>query len=276
MMAQVLALRVHVEAAIDFADEPLDTLGGAAVRAGLARCGRPAGAAAPRPNAAASLRDGLHAVLVGPPTPARARCSTRWPAASARSSPMSPAPPATLLRETIRIDGLELTLVDTAGLREGGDAIEREGMRRARAELQRADLALVVLDARDPEAGPPGRGGRDRAGVPAAAVDPQQGRPVADAAGIGRRRAGSLGAQRAGTGRPCTRACSPSPAQARRGGEGEFTARARHVQALRRRVPRTADAAAGELRRERWNWPPRSCALAHDALGDDHRAGQRR
>ena len=54
------------------------------------------------------------------------------------------------LRETIRLDGLELTLVDTAGLRDGGDAIEREGMRRAHVEIERTDLALIVLDARDP------------------------------------------------------------------------------------------------------------------------------
>src|SRR3546814_18561674 len=58
-----------------------------------------------------------------------------------------------LLHETVRIDGVELTLVDTAGLRESFDVIEREGMRRARAELERADIALVVLDARDPDAG---------------------------------------------------------------------------------------------------------------------------
>ena len=51
------------------------------------------------------------------------------------------------------MDGVELTLVDTAGLRAGGDVIEREGMRRAAAELERADLAIVVLDARDLAAG---------------------------------------------------------------------------------------------------------------------------
>ena len=45
----------------------------------------------------------------------------------------------------MRLDGLELTLVDTAGLREGGDAIEREGMRRARAELETAELELLAL-----------------------------------------------------------------------------------------------------------------------------------
>src|SRR5690606_31546782 len=41
----------------------------------------------------------------------------------------------------------------TAGLREGGDSIEREGMRRARSELERADLAIIVLDARDATGG---------------------------------------------------------------------------------------------------------------------------
>src|SRR3546814_2823887 len=58
-----------------------------------------------------------------------------------------------LLHETVRIDGVELTLVDTAGLRESFDVIEREGLRRARAALERADNALVVLDACDPDAG---------------------------------------------------------------------------------------------------------------------------
>jgi tRNA modification GTPase len=79
-----------------------------------------------------------------------------------------------LLRETIRLDGVELTLVDTAGLREAGDAIEAEGIRRARSEVARADLALAVVDARDPEAG--------RAAVAdgiAGCVVAQQGRPVA-------------------------------------------------------------------------------------------------
>jgi tRNA modification GTPase len=57
-----------------------------------------------------------------------------------------------LLRETLDLEGLQLTLVDTAGLRAAPDAIEAEGIRRARAELERADLALAVLDATDPGA----------------------------------------------------------------------------------------------------------------------------
>src|SRR5690606_18230591 len=51
-----------------------------------------------------------------------------------------------VLRETIELDGIALTLVDTAGLRDAGDAVEQEGIRRARAELARADLAILGSD----------------------------------------------------------------------------------------------------------------------------------
>src|SRR5690606_3784239 len=93
-----------------------------------------------------------------------------------------------LLQEQVHVEGVELTLVDTAGLREGGDEIEREGMRRARGELARADLALVVLDARDPESGIAAVADSIE-GVPASLVvhnkaDLVQGRP-ADAAADG-------------------------------------------------------------------------------------------
>ncbi len=57
------------------------------------------------------------------------------------------------VRETVRIDGIELTLVDTAGLRTTDDVIESEGIRRARAEMARADLLLAVTDAREGQAG---------------------------------------------------------------------------------------------------------------------------
>ncbi len=52
-----------------------------------------------------------------------------------------------LLRERIHVDGLPIHVVDTAGLRDTTDAIEVEGVRRARAEAARADLVLYVVDA---------------------------------------------------------------------------------------------------------------------------------
>jgi len=51
-----------------------------------------------------------------------------------------------VLRESVVFDGIELTLADTAGLREATDVVEGEGIRRARAELAMADLAMVVVE----------------------------------------------------------------------------------------------------------------------------------
>jgi tRNA modification GTPase len=150
---QLVRLRIHVEAAIDFADEPIDTLGGAQVRAGIEQARALLEQLRVDAERGRKLRDGLHAVLIGPPNAGKSSLLNALAGSERAIVTDIAGTTRDTLRETIRIDGLELELVDTAGLREGGDAIEREGMRRARAEMQRADLAIVVLDARDPEAG---------------------------------------------------------------------------------------------------------------------------
>jgi tRNA modification GTPase len=53
-----------------------------------------------------------------------------------------------VLREALNLDGIALELADTAGLRETDDDVEREGVRRAQGELRRADVALLVTDAK--------------------------------------------------------------------------------------------------------------------------------
>jgi len=56
-----------------------------------------------------------------------------------------------VLRERIQLDGMPLHIIDTAGLRESDNAVEKEGIRRAHAEIQKADKVLLLIDARDPE-----------------------------------------------------------------------------------------------------------------------------
>ena len=260
------ALRVHVEAAIDFADEPLDTLGGDAVRAQLAQSQSQLDTLLADAERGRKLRDGLHAVIVGPPNAGKSSLLNALAGSDRAIVTDIAGTTRDTLHETIRLDGLELTLVDTAGLRDGGDAIEREGMRRAHLELERADLAIVVLDGTDPDSG------RE-------AVEPA-------IAGVPRRlwihnKADLLSvvpadteatvhvSARSGTGLDALHArlreLASGDALAASG--GEFSARARHVEALQR-AQAHAEAAKRELGHERLELVAEELRLAHDALGE--------
>src|SRR5690606_11201499 len=149
----LVAIRVHVEAAIDFADEPLETLGGAELAARLAAARGDLARLLADADRGRRLRDGLHAVIVGPPNAGKSSLLNAL-AGSERAIVTDVAGTTRdLLRESVHVDGAALTLVDTAGLREGGDAIEREGMRREREARARAGRAIAGADARDPAAG---------------------------------------------------------------------------------------------------------------------------
>ncbi|WP_434028059.1 tRNA uridine-5-carboxymethylaminomethyl(34) synthesis GTPase MnmE [[Pseudomonas] boreopolis] len=263
---QITRLRIHVEAAIDFVDEPIDTLGGEQVRAGLAQAAEVLARLRRDAERGRKLRDGLHAVLVGPPNAGKSSLLNALAGSERAIVTEVAGTTRDTLRETIRIDGLELVLVDTAGLREGGDAIEREGMRRARDELHRADLALVVIDARDPQAGRaavadaiegvPRRlwihNKRDLLGVPATLAEDE----IAVSAVTGE----GLDALHA-------RLRTLAEGDAGESVDGEFTARARHVEAIARAAGHVA-AASAELDHERLELAAEELRLAHEALGE--------
>jgi tRNA modification GTPase len=264
--AQLIALRVHVEAAIDFADESLDTLGGREVRDRLAAVQDSLAQLLQEAERGRKLRDGLHAVIVGPPNAGKSSLLNAL-AGSERAIVTDVAGTTRdTLRETIRLDGLELHLVDTAGLRDGGDPIEREGMRRARAELARADIALVVVDARDPQAGRAAVA-EDIAGVPTVLwihnkVDLLAAAPDDTGQVIHVSAAHALGLERLHS---RLRALAGDPTG--EGSEGEFSARARHVEALQRAVGH-AGLAAAQLQYEQLELAAEELRLSHDALGE--------
>lgn len=269
LAAELLALRVHVEAAIDFADEPLDTLGGQQLRTRLDAAIAALDALLAETERGRKLRDGLHAVIVGPPNAGK---SSLLNALAGHDRAIVTAIAGTtrdLLHETIRIDGVELTLVDTAGLRETLDEIEREGIRRARDELARADIALVVVDARDPEAG------RDTLQAAVADVPVQlwlhNKRDLLPPGDLPPGAAGEVlsVSARTGAGLDAVHArlralWQDAGADA---GEGAFTARARHVDALRRTAAELAEARRA-LAGDTLDLAAEALRAAHDRLGE--------
>jgi tRNA modification GTPase len=97
------------------------------------------------------LRDGLHVVIVGRPNAGKSSLLNALAQSERAIVTAVPGTTRDVLRESVNLDGIALTLVDTAGLRESTDIVEREGMRRARAELAGADVAILVTQTHDVE-----------------------------------------------------------------------------------------------------------------------------
>jgi len=143
----VVRLRVWIEAAIDFPEEEIDFLAAPELRADLAAVRTDLSTLLDGARRGVRLADGLHVVIVGRPNAGKSSLLNALAASERAIVTEIPGTTRDLVRETVEIDGVALTLVDTAGLRESPDVVEREGIRRARAELERADVALLVTDA---------------------------------------------------------------------------------------------------------------------------------
>jgi tRNA modification GTPase len=143
----VIDVRTYVEAAIDFPEEEIDFLADRELEQRFRALREHFAGVLASAQQGRLLRDGMTVVIAGPPNAGKSSLMNRL--AGFDAAIVAPVPGTTrdVLRERIEIEGLPLHLLDTAGLRIGGDAIEAEGMRRARGEIARADRVLFVIDA---------------------------------------------------------------------------------------------------------------------------------
>jgi len=143
----LIDVRTYVEAAIDFPEEEIDFLADRELEQRFAALREHFAGVLASAQQGRLLRDGMTVVIAGPPNAGKSSLMNRL--AGFDAAIVAPVPGTTrdVLRERIEIEGLPLHLLDTAGLRIGGDAIEAEGMRRARGEIARADRVLFVIDA---------------------------------------------------------------------------------------------------------------------------------
>ncbi len=229
---QLTQLRMYIEAALDFPDEDIDFLAAPALRSQLAEAAESTARLLRDAERGKRLMDGAHVVIIGAPNVGKSSLLNALAADDRAIVSDIAGTTRDLLRENLSLDGVAMTLVDTAGLRESPDSIEAEGMRRARAELARADTVLAVVDDRDP-------GSRRMLGEELAAADKVIWlHNKCDLDRLPRRRARA----RAGAGEHLwvsakTGAGMGALRERLRGlagaeGEGSFSARTRHLEAL--------------------------------------------
>jgi len=143
-------LRVHVEAAIDFPDEDIDFLADEALAARVSGVADKFAELNRSVRQGCLLRDGVTVVIAGKPNAGKSSLLNRLAGYDAAIVTDIPGTTRDLIREHVELDGVPLHIVDTAGLRAAADAVEQEGVRRTRSQLDQADLALVVADATTP------------------------------------------------------------------------------------------------------------------------------
>jgi tRNA modification GTPase len=146
LLRNLIQLRVHIEAAIDFPEEEIDFLADPLISHQLVSLRDELGELLRETQRGVRLTDGLRVAIIGRPNAGKSSLLNALAGSERAIVTAIAGTTRDVLRESLTLDGITLELADTAGLRDTGDEIEREGVRRARAEVQRADVALLVSD----------------------------------------------------------------------------------------------------------------------------------
>ncbi len=152
---QLIGLRIYVEAAIDFPEEEIDFLADGHVLGMLDKVREELSTVQREAGQGALLRDGMTVVIAGRPNAGKSSLLNALAGREAAIVTEIAGTTRDVLREHIHIDGMPLHVVDTAGLRDTDDHVEKIGVQRALKAIGEADRVLLVVDATAPEADDP-------------------------------------------------------------------------------------------------------------------------
>lgn len=146
LLEELIILRLHIEAAIDFPEEEIDFLADGLILQRLHQVQRCLTQVIGEAEQGVLQQEGMRVVIAGFPNAGKSSLLNALAGHDAAIVTDIAGTTRDVLREQIQIDGMPLHIVDTAGLRESPDAIEQEGIRRALIEVEKADQVLFVWD----------------------------------------------------------------------------------------------------------------------------------
>ena len=147
LLAELINLRMLVEATLDFPDEEIDFLAAADARGKLAALSERLAQLRSQAQQGRLLRDGLRVVLAGAPNVGKSSLLNRL--AGEDVAIVTPIAGTTrdAIQQHIAVEGVALTIIDTAGLRDSYDEVEQIGIARSWSALSDADIAVIITDA---------------------------------------------------------------------------------------------------------------------------------
>jgi tRNA modification GTPase len=259
LVAGLTELRALTEAMLDFPDEEVDLLHRDDASRRLAQLHAALDDVVAKSRQGSLLRTGIHAVLAGLPNVGKSSLLNRLAGVERAIVTAVPGTTRDALREAIQIDGVPIIVVDTAGLGESQDEVERLGMERTRREMEHADVLLVILEAGKLEAP---QGPLPEAAMRLTVVNKIDLVPGAVA---GRRGNEIHVSAKTGAGIDALRAAVLEAAGWTSRGETVFLARERHLRALGTARVHLEAAAAQVVR---WDLFAEELRLAQEALGE--------
>lgn len=151
LVARLTELRMLVEATLDFPEEEIDVLRDTDAAQRLSVFRADLASLLARARAGCMLRAGLHVVLAGLPNVGKSSLLNRLAGEERAIVTEVAGTTRDAVRETIQVEGIPLHIIDTAGLRETDNVVEKIGIERAWHEIERADVVLQLVDARSGE-----------------------------------------------------------------------------------------------------------------------------
>jgi tRNA modification GTPase len=269
LVEKLIALRMLVEATLDFPEEEVDFLQRENAWARLAQVREALEAVRQRAAQGARLRSGLTVVLAGQPNVGKSSLLNALAGAEVAIVTAVPGTTRDRIEKAILIDGMPVNVIDTAGLRDTEDEVERIGIARTREAIARADLVLHLTDAGMADAQAARADAAILASLPPAIPRLEVVNKIDLVEGAPREEGGRIRlSAKTGAGLPLLRAALKRAAGVGEGGEDLILARERHLAALQEADDHLARAAAHfDVRQLALELFAEELRLAQEALG---------